>query len=56
MCIRDRAIEGAVSMTLRFHYVDDEAYGSRYAQAHSPVSYTHLPYGREYYAGDGMGG
>lgn len=31
----EQAIEGAVSMTLRFHYVDDEAYSSRYAQAHS---------------------
>ncbi|MFR1832397.1 MAG: regulatory protein RecX [Lachnospiraceae bacterium] len=30
----DPAIESAVSMTLKFHYVDDEAYGSRYVQSH----------------------
>ncbi len=29
------AIESALSMVLRFHYVDDESYGIRYAQAHS---------------------
>ena len=31
----EQAVESAVSMTLRFHYVDDEAYGTRYVQSHS---------------------
>ncbi len=29
------AIESALSMTLRFHYIDDESYGVRYAEARS---------------------
>ncbi len=31
----EQAVESAISMTLRFHYVDDEAYGTRYVQSHS---------------------
>lgn len=31
----ETAIESALSMTLRFHYIDDESYGVRYVQARS---------------------
>lgn len=37
----EQAVESAVSMTLRFHYVDDEAYGTRYVQSHSRSKSQH---------------